>query len=620
MTTLTGYYPALPGKPGNIKYTIQPDGSWVHYSYDELGRVISETRGLEDTPYSENAPQSQVSSITYAYEPVDSSDSQHIRYKRSARTVIERHAGIVTAKTYNAYISLADGSRIEITERCAAHNSSWGDPANERTVTEYFTSSDRIRADAGRIKSQRAADGRLTIYTYEYGAFVPGADPAQSRFTPGSGQDIRQSAVHGTLDHPAGIAYKTTKDVRIENRLGQTVFEQTFVYTGSGHELIAWTAHEYDRDGHPVKTRSSDGTMSESVWGCCGRESDTDSRGIQRTFAYDALRRVTTEIHHGASGQDDIVNSYSYDAVGRRLESTVSAGDLSQSTVSDYDMSGRIFRTTGPDGLVTNYSYNGGGRVSTVTRPGGSTEITERYLDGRIKSVTGTGVIHRFYEYGVKPDGTQWTTVYTKDSDSPMWEKTITDMLGRSVRTEKPGFGGTVEVSENFYNGKGQMVKTTSPGLAATLYAYDELGNQVMSGLDVDGNGILEPASRDRIHTSSPSYVSYDDVWWQKSEQQVYAAENSSAATTVSTQLSRLTGLGEGGLVSENVSIDMHGNRMVSRNVINRGAGIEIRTVDYPDSTIDEVITSVMVFSCQARIKAGLRQHLPMTRSAEGRG
>ena len=55
-------------------------------------------------------------------------------------------------------------------------------------------------------------------------------------------------------------------------------------------------------------------------------------------------------------------------------------------------------------------------------RPGGATEITENFSDGQTQSVTGTGVVPRFYDYGVNPDGSQWTMVRTGRTNSPMWD------------------------------------------------------------------------------------------------------------------------------------------------------------------------------------------------------
>ncbi len=194
----------------------------------------------------------------------------------------------------------------------------------------------------------------------------------------------------------------------------------------------------------------------------------------------------------------DIQTAYTYDAAGRQLTQTVSANGLSLLTSNSYDTAGRLLSTTDQGQLVTNYDYDQSGRVSTVIRPGGATEVTTRYLDGRTKSITGTGVIQRFYEYGVNSDGTQWTTIYTGSMSSPRWQKTTVDMLGRTTRVEKPGFEG-IETAENHYNQKGQLAAARTGGLADTLYTYDELGNPIRSGLDLDGSGSLEPISNDRI-------------------------------------------------------------------------------------------------------------------------
>jgi hypothetical protein len=105
--------------------------------------------------------------------------------------------------------------------------------------------------------------------------------------------------------------------------------------------------------------------------------------------------------------------------------------------------------------------------------------------------------------------------------------------------------------------------------MADTLYEYDDPGNQIRTGLDVNGNGVLEPASADRINESSTSYVSNDDGLWQETDQSIYA-DDTGTPTWVNGQMSRLTGLGAGGLVAESISIDINGNQTVSRTTINR--------------------------------------------------
>jgi hypothetical protein len=84
------------------------------------------------------------------------------------------------------------------------------------------------------------------------------------------------------------------------------------------------------------------------------------------------------------------------------------------------------------------------------------------------------------------------------------------------IRVEKPGFEG-IETTRNFYDNKGQLVRKETPGRAATLYEYDALGHPAMTGLDVDGDGRLTPASMDRIAISKVAFKEIDDAWWQES-------------------------------------------------------------------------------------------------------
>ncbi len=199
-------------------------------------------------------------------------------------------------------------------------------------------------------------------------------------------------------------------------------------------------------------------------------------------------------------------------------------------------------------------------------------------------------------------DGTQSTTVYTGSLGSPVWERTTTDMLGRTVRVERPGYSG-VEVAESFYNDIGQLVRSTSPGMADTLYLYDEVGDRVASGLDVDGNGSLITASEDRMTWTETSYEQVDGTWWSRTESWVYAEANSPAATSTGVQLSRVSGLG-GGLVGESRSIDISGNETVTRRTLS--GSTETTVTDYPDSTIDSSSTSIGGLLVSSTSKSGV--------------
>ena len=601
LTTTRAWYkePCPAGSCGKLKSQVNPDGSWAKYEYDVQGRKTVEIRSWLDAPF--DSPASSARAIYYDYT-AHAGDSQAGQDVRLPRTITEKILGNVVRKTYYVYVVAGDGTRTEIVERCASPGAPYGDSANQRTVTDYYPFSDS-GADSWQVKRITYPDGRLDRYTYEYGTYTPDADPLLlGTFTPGAGTDVQEQIVHGTITQPSGIPYKTTGERNVTNDLGDLVLQETYVYEGGGsYRRVQWTVQIHDDVGHVTAVSRSDGTLSESTWDCCGKDSDIDTQGIRKFYDHDSLGRLNTETKDAGH---DITTTYTYDAAGRRLTQTTSAGGLSQSSSADYDTAGRLKEQIDTAGLVTRYAYSTQGRVVTVTRPGGAIEITERYPDGRTKSISGTGVVPRFYAYGVNAGGIQWTQVHTGSPSSSMWEKTTTDMLGRTIKVEKPGFTGT-ETTEYFYNSLGQLVKTTTPGQTDNLYEYDGIGNQTLSGLDMDHNGTLDENSQDRISETQRAYALVNGYWWDETVQSVYAEELNSTATVVGIDRSRLTGLGAGGLTSETLTIDIHGNQTVGQVIIDRGAKTVTQRTDYPDSTIDAESVSTNGLLQSSRSKTG---------------
>jgi hypothetical protein len=197
----------------------------------------------------------------------------------------------------------------------------------------------------------------------------------------------------------------------------------------------------------------------------------------------------------------------------------------------------------------------------TVAPGGLLTNTTIRYMDGQTQCTIQNGVIKTWNDYGVNPDGTQWSITYTGPlgSNSPMWQKTTTDLLGRTIRTERPGFGGVVLTNASFYNNIGQLFRTS-------------LGNQIRSGLDIDGSGAIEINGVDRINDTDTSYWTDSTNWWQVATSVLYATNNCGTPTTNSVQYTLLTGLGVSSgnrlLTSESISQDILGNQTVSQTVI----------------------------------------------------
>ena len=311
----------------------------------------------------------------------------------------------------------------------------------------------------------------MDSYSYSFGSFTPNADPAKpGTFSGGSGKDIRTIILHVTSAAPSGMAERTTREVIIEDEFGRELQRETQLYRGSGYDPIGWSVNLYDEDGHVSDTYSSNSTHAEQGWGCCNKEDEVNAQGILIDYSlFDGLGRVLEKTKEAGS---NILTSYTYDGAGRRLSQSVSSNGLTLESFNSYDLAGRIISSTDQTGLETAYGYTPAGRITSITRPGSVTEITSRHMDGKIKDITGTGVIPRYYEYGVNTNGTTWSKIYTCSPTSPMWEKTTSDMLGRTVKMERPGPSG-IEIIEHFYNGKGHLIKTSMPGQADTLFEYD---------------------------------------------------------------------------------------------------------------------------------------------------
>ena len=604
LATTSEYYtdPEQPGY-GRVARQINADGSWTRYEYDEQGRTLTEI-----TPWLDAGPDAEPADarvVAYTYEPVDPADTNDAGDAFRPRTITETIAGQVVSKTWHAYIIDNDGARTEISEQGAALDAAYGDAGNPRTVQVYYAEGTGL-TESGRLQRTVYPDNRQDLYQYQSGSYSPGANNSPGSFVPGAGADIQTLVVHGTVDHPEGIAYQSTGEITITSRLGRTLLQTGQVYTGSDYQTLTWTMMSYDDNGRLSDTYTSANTHTHSDWSCCGRTAATDAAGKVTTYSYDDLNRVAATTVEGVpagayAAQAAINTAFSYDALGRVTQTRVWTPDLSQVSTSVYDRAGRMTGATGPDNLTTSYVYSPDSLTTTVTRPDGATQISTRHLDGRTRSTTGTAATAQYYTYGFNTDGSRWTQVNYDAPDGPMWQRTVTDMLGRAILVEKPG-----HITENTYDAQGRLVRTSQTGQADTLYVYDELGNAIQSGLDIDANGVLEPASTDRISATDTRYIDLDGSYWQQTVQQVYPTDNDAAPVTVSTQQRRITGLIAANELSETVAVDIHGNRTASRTTGDRDAKTITQTIDYPDSSIDAQTISVNGRVMQSRAKTGL--------------
>ena len=186
ITTWT-YYTSGNGK-GQVKSEKRQSGLLIQYAYDNVDRVISETR---------SGPDMMTETTTYDYTPVDPSDPV-LPVDTRPRTVVKTLNGIECERTYYVYSPLTN-----IVERVGTQGAAYGSTNALRTVTAFYpVIVNDLRS--GFVQSIRHEDGKLDFYDYSLA----------------SNTWIRTVA-HLHEQSPAPVSGKTTRDITLTNARGE---------------------------------------------------------------------------------------------------------------------------------------------------------------------------------------------------------------------------------------------------------------------------------------------------------------------------------------------------------------------------------------------------------------
>jgi RHS repeat-associated protein len=569
---------------GNIKDTKSPDGAWAHYEYDAEGRITEEVRPWLDSPPGSAA--NLAWQTVYDYNVVSADDSERVIDRRRARTVIKYALGIEIGRTYHVFGATDDGGRVEITERAAQAGSTYGAAGNLREVTGYFPENSGSWF-GGLVRNIHREDGLVDTYEYINGTYGDATLPGT--FTIGSGDDRLRVVTHSTVGEPDGIPYRTTREREVLDNYGNVRQREKQVYTDTGYETVEWIWQKFDAAGHRVETRNSNGQRTEAAWGCCGKEWETDEGGITTTYSYDGAGRLLSETKAG------ITTTYHYDGAGRMVSQSRNGAGLILTSSNTYDRAGRITASYDSARRPTLTGYGAGGRITTNSIPGGAMTITESYLDGSTKSITGSAVVDTFFDNGVESDGTLWSKQSLGADDSQRWTLERRDFMGRVIRAERPGYGAVI-VQDTSYDSQGNPYRVEHSGQKPRLMTYNELGEIVLNGMDVDENNDLDPAGQDRITGSDTRFVAISGSWWLETRTWTYPFDNDETEVNTAFSRRRLTGLGEadasgfaGLLTSETEQEDILGNKTITRIYTDRETSKVTTVTIYPDSSIPAV-------------------------------
>ncbi|MGH7972226.1 MAG: hypothetical protein ACREIC_26230, partial [Limisphaerales bacterium] len=452
LTTTYSYYTNLTSTNINflpLQLVVHPDGSWQYYEYldDSSGRVSGIYSGIGDAAAPSSGPPdtNECRYTVYEYDSVDSGQDDGTLRQTIPRTETSYFQSQIVSKTYRVVLA------TQVEEfRCQSPTALWNDPGNLETITSY--------TGDNRVASVQNPDRTMAIYTYALAADGSQTNTISTGQPNGGGTAV----IDGTTD------------VTILGPVSQPI-SHTVSDVVSGIVISQDIYGNYDTLNRPQQVTHLDGTTEWTHYACCGPDYVVDRDSTTNYFGYDAMKRQITSTRLG------ITTSTVLDPVGRTVATVRTGTDNSQITQSQssYDLANRLVCQTNGLGGVTTYanSYAGtGALIHSMTNADGGTRIEAYFVDGSLKSVTGTGVHPVQYMYGVDGDGLYTTEIkMTNTGGTNEWVKTSTDLLGRTWKTLYPNSAS----SHSVYNSLGQLAQEIDPDAVGTLYQYNAKGELV---------------------------------------------------------------------------------------------------------------------------------------------
>ncbi len=657
LTTTYDYYTgAGTGGYGRLKSVINPDGSWSRFDYDSSNQGVGNLTAVYQ-PWQNSA------GVTIANATAANSHATLFTYVAERSIFLD----LPTKVEQQLQGKTTGKSTIDYTFPGNAPN---GHPLRQETIKTYTGSGSgdyltTTRALYDPHKAAAAFRGRLQQLTSPTGQKVstlryqgywwnyndsnstnlhkwpgnPAADTTwgEYRFS-GFSTQVQDSQLVNNWDGQSFAAVymvpnRSTVDLDIHDDQGRVAWRAQYVFTGASagtptFEFLSLVETAYD-NGIPVMQNSLTGAKNQA-WLTNGRiTASMANDGAVTNYGYDALGRPTvlTREAFASSGsypaQTAVYLHRVFDASDRVLSETITpsannaAATEAVTTTRLFSLSGLLRSETAESGggnFTTNYAYTNGGLSITATFPGGATKTVTRWLDGSVKSSTGTADLNSHREVTVNADGTLTTAVYTlraADLAAPTsalrWTKVTTDWAGRTIKEERPappGASPTTFSTVLTYNSIGQLVKRTEPQMADTLIEYNAWQQPYRSGLKLTVGTALDTGatSLDRI-TETDAIFEKDGnaAWWAKTTTKAYK-DNSATPITASVTKTRINKYSDHGRLfagyvqAEQAATDIFGNTTKRTVAVQRGGSYfanDVRlvtdTIDHPDATTDEV-------------------------------
>lgn len=646
-----------------LRKTTDPNGAWTTYEYDSDGRETEIRTGWLSG--GENDP-CKVTLFSYAPflptndippgTPFDNGKTDSTTPRIESVLI----GGIPVSKTLRSIAMDSLGYRIIEEVRLLNPSetnlvAAWSAPDNPRSLAVYMPDSD-YRPCSRLPMLVVNEDGTATHYDYESGVYNPGEDGMPGTFEPiVGGAFFRTIATHGSrasfaLDalgnsstDYAGVPLKTTRDIKIETRIGKhELLRETQVCTEiDTYERIAWATTTLNETDRIVATRDSNGKQTNLVWIGNLLSQKRDEIGTQINIEYDGLGHQILSWYIDPHTHNIVTNESRYDVNGQQVSATIaSPPDVQLNTSWSFDKAGRVQSFVNEHGLLTQFSYWEDERRTWVKSERGygttlaQTDTLGYFQDGSPAEEYHCGTLRTTYRYGVMNDssGCRWKCEYygPMGTNSLAWTIQLTNPCGQMIRQISPSVDKGLYVFDVDYNPYGNAIVELekfvpdcglfndprsiidgytvfcswinhSQPISCLLRRYDDLGNLIVQAIDMNENIRIDYDESDIVVSNSLSFVCQDGVWWKSKKTFSFPETGEPTPSFEYEALERLSNLGQaretifGNMIqtSEEKLVNSKGISTVIRNYSDRDRHITFQTSS--DSSVQSPEWAVFV-------------------------
>lgn len=478
------------GNYQQVSEVLLPNGSWEAYQYDAQERKVLAVSQFLDNP----AP----ASITPAVESANRVTTTTYNDTNNISEQIVTLQGVQISHQYTITSNSVNGSDdVVILVQCQNPGvTSITAPGNLFTTNCTFPAGS---SNQYLPHLTTRPDGTIVLYSYSYAPIPPiglGAYGPETKTVQQGQPNANYTAV-----------VDGTKTVTVLDDAGNVISQQQFDIINSSLPLSSKIATSQDVFGRPESYTYGDNSSESISYSCCGMGSLTDRSGVESTYDYDNMKRLSLVTTAGVSTLSQ------YNSIGK-LESVTRItpdGTGSDNIVTQsyqYDTAGRLSQSTDLIGTTTiGISTDGNGhKMVTTTYPNQSTLIETYFLDGSRLSIGGTAVYPSTFQYGADATGYYKTQIKPGQTTNSEWVKASVDMLNRQyIVTYPPGINPAPADRYYYSQTTGQLVRQTDPDGVATLYAYNNRGELYQKAIDMDQNGLIS-TTIDRVQQFSTTF------------------------------------------------------------------------------------------------------------------